>query len=300
MGAAMSTPLWWWARPGMGWMRGPKGEVMELVVDHWRDIGIRVNLKQTGQGLREERTAAGVMEMTVWHGDRTTDILFPPEPFYFVPTRMQWEVCMWNDWAQWNLTGGKMGTEPPPVIKDLINWWNEMCTSMDEQRRIELGKKILRSQAENLWTINICTPPPQIVVVRFQGPKANGMPEMHSLTPVLANLQAKGLNVALVTDGRMSGASGKVLSAIHVCPEAVDGGPIARLADPEYLESYSLYNSSLQAIRDFLQDRQDITLPYCGEYLQSHQSLQELFRHTRFRLPFFTPLVVPSLRNPND
>jgi len=70
-----------------------------------------------------------------------------------------------------------------------------------------------------------------IVVVRFQGPKANGMPELHSLTPVLANLQAKGLRVALVTDGRMSGASGKVLSAIHVCPEAVDGGPIARLRD---------------------------------------------------------------------
>ncbi|MBD3664039.1 phosphogluconate dehydratase [Sulfitobacter sp. TSTF-M16] len=70
-----------------------------------------------------------------------------------------------------------------------------------------------------------------IVVVRFQGPKANGMPELHSLTPVLANLQAKGLKVALLTDGRMSGASGKVLSAIHVCPEAVSGGPIAKLQD---------------------------------------------------------------------
>ena len=74
-----------------------------------------------------------------------------------------------------------------------------------------------------------------IVVVRFQGPKANGMPELHSLTPVLANLQARGLKVALVTDGRMSGASGKVLSAIHVCPEAVDGGPIARIADGDIL-----------------------------------------------------------------
>jgi phosphogluconate dehydratase len=74
-----------------------------------------------------------------------------------------------------------------------------------------------------------------IVVVRFQGPKANGMPELHSLTPMLANLQARGLNVALVTDGRMSGASGKVLSAIHVCPEAVDGGPIAQIADGDML-----------------------------------------------------------------
>ena len=74
-----------------------------------------------------------------------------------------------------------------------------------------------------------------IVVVRFQGPKANGMPELHSLTPILANLQAKGLKVALVTDGRMSGASGKILSAIHVCPEAVDGGPIAKLRDGDLL-----------------------------------------------------------------
>ncbi len=70
-----------------------------------------------------------------------------------------------------------------------------------------------------------------VVVVRFQGPKANGMPELHSLTPILAVMQDKGLKVALVTDGRMSGASGKVPSAIHVSPEALDGGPLARLRD---------------------------------------------------------------------
>ena len=70
-----------------------------------------------------------------------------------------------------------------------------------------------------------------VVVVRFQGPKANGMPELHSLTPLLSILQGRGQKVALVTDGRMSGASGKVPAAIHVCPEAVDGGPIAKLRD---------------------------------------------------------------------
>ncbi|WP_112320900.1 phosphogluconate dehydratase [Oceanibium sediminis] len=70
-----------------------------------------------------------------------------------------------------------------------------------------------------------------VVVVRYQGPKANGMPELHSLTPILAVLQDKGLKVALVTDGRMSGASGKVPSAIHVSPEALDGGPLAQLRD---------------------------------------------------------------------
>jgi phosphogluconate dehydratase len=74
-----------------------------------------------------------------------------------------------------------------------------------------------------------------IVVVRFQGPKANGMPELHSLTPLLSILQGRGQKVALVTDGRMSGASGKVPAAIHVCPEAVDGGPISQLRDGDLL-----------------------------------------------------------------
>ncbi len=70
-----------------------------------------------------------------------------------------------------------------------------------------------------------------IVVVRWQGPRANGMPELHKLTPPLAVLQRKGFKVALVTDGRMSGASGKVPAAIHVSPEALAGGPLAKLRD---------------------------------------------------------------------
>ena len=70
-----------------------------------------------------------------------------------------------------------------------------------------------------------------VVVVRFQGPQANGMPELHSLTPTLSVLQDRGLKVALVTDGRMSGASGKVPAAIHISPEAAVGGPLARLRD---------------------------------------------------------------------
>jgi phosphogluconate dehydratase len=70
-----------------------------------------------------------------------------------------------------------------------------------------------------------------VVVVRFQGPRANGMPELHKLTPPLAVLQGRGFQVALVTDGRMSGASGKVPAAIHVSPEALAGGPLARLRD---------------------------------------------------------------------
>ena len=68
-----------------------------------------------------------------------------------------------------------------------------------------------------------------VAIVRFQGPRANGMPELHKLTPLLGVLQDQGFHVALVTDGRMSGASGKVPAAIHVTPECLAGGPLARV-----------------------------------------------------------------------
>ena len=74
-----------------------------------------------------------------------------------------------------------------------------------------------------------------VAVVRFQGPRCNGMPELHKLTPFLGVLQERGYKVALVTDGRMSGASGKVAAAIHVCPEACDGGPLARVRDGDLI-----------------------------------------------------------------
>ncbi|REL26994.1 phosphogluconate dehydratase [Thalassotalea euphylliae] len=74
-----------------------------------------------------------------------------------------------------------------------------------------------------------------VAVVRFQGPKARGMPELHKLTPPLGVLQDKGFKVALVTDGRMSGASGKVPAAIHLCPEALDGGWIAKVQNGDMI-----------------------------------------------------------------
>jgi len=88
-----------------------------------------------------------------------------------------------------------------------------------------------------------------IVVVRFQGPRANGMPELHKLTPSLGVLQDKGFKVALVTDGRMSGASGKVPAAIHVSPEALGGGPIAKLRDGDVVR-LSAENGELIALVD--------------------------------------------------
>ncbi len=88
-----------------------------------------------------------------------------------------------------------------------------------------------------------------VVVVRNQGPRANGMPELHKLTPALGVLQGRGLRVALVTDGRMSGASGKVPAAIHLTPEASCGGPIARLRDGDRVRVCAL-NGQVEALVD--------------------------------------------------
>ncbi len=88
-----------------------------------------------------------------------------------------------------------------------------------------------------------------IVVVRFQGPRANGMPELHKLTPALGVLQDKGFKVALVTDGRMSGASGKIPAAIHCTPEALGGGPLSRLLDGDVIRLCG-HDGSLNVLMD--------------------------------------------------
>ncbi|TXN19580.1 phosphogluconate dehydratase [Methylobacterium sp. WL9] len=88
-----------------------------------------------------------------------------------------------------------------------------------------------------------------VVVVRFQGPRANGMPELHKLTPPLGVLQDRGFKVALVTDGRMSGASGKVPAAIHLSPEGVGGGPIGRIRDGDVIR-LSAEDGVLEALVD--------------------------------------------------
>jgi phosphogluconate dehydratase len=102
-----------------------------------------------------------------------------------------------------------------------------------------------------------------VVVVRFQGPRANGMPELHKLTPPLSVLQDRGFKVALVTDGRMSGASGKVPAAIHVTPEALGGGPLALLQDGDVIRLCAT-DGKLDVLAD-LASRSPVAPPAPGE-----------------------------------
>ena len=105
-----------------------------------------------------------------------------------------------------------------------------------DRQVIEAPARVFHSQASfNLAFEEGTLDQDVVAIVRFQGPRANGMPELHGLTPALGVLQDRGYRVALVTDGRMSGASGRVPAAIHVTPEAVGGGAISRLQDGDII-----------------------------------------------------------------
>ncbi len=116
-----------------------------------------------------------------------------------------------------------------------------------------------------------------VIVVRFQGPKANGMPELHSMTPFLGIMQGRGQKVALVTDGRMSGASGKIPSAIHVVPEALDGGPIAKLQDGDIVRVNAL-TGELTVLTPGVMDRDVVTADLSSYQYGTGRELFSLFR----------------------
>jgi len=116
-----------------------------------------------------------------------------------------------------------------------------------------------------------------IVVVRFQGPQANGMPELHSLTPTLSILQERGLKVALLTDGRMSGASGKVPAAIHVSPEAALGGPLAKLRDGD-LVTVDAHTGKIECLEDGFDARDAATADLSGNAEGLGRELFDVFR----------------------
>ena len=116
-----------------------------------------------------------------------------------------------------------------------------------------------------------------VVVVRFQGPSANGMPELHSLTPMLTVLQDRGLKMALVTDGRMSGASGKVPAAIHISPEAAAGGPLARLRDGDIVRLDAVAGT-LSVLEDGFDTRAPVLVDLAAN---SHGMGRELFESFR-------------------
>jgi phosphogluconate dehydratase len=117
-----------------------------------------------------------------------------------------------------------------------------------------------------------------VVVVRFQGPRANGMPELHKLTPALASLQSKGFKVALVTDGRMSGASGSVPAAIHVSPECLSGGPLLKVRDGDVIRLDSVAGTLAVQVADSVLKQRPTASPTEQSQFGMGRELFHLFR----------------------
>ncbi len=128
-------------------------QVNQLIKEYWAELGIDLSLKQENAEFYTARVTANEIDMNLWTGDKVGDILFLITPTFFVPYSTAWGVNWGRQWAQWYQTQGKGGEEPPAEPKQLLEWWEGMKTTLDEEERIRLGKNILRSQAENLWVI---------------------------------------------------------------------------------------------------------------------------------------------------
>ena len=102
--------------------------------------------------MKSQRTSANLIQMGLWHADRA-GFLFTVEPYYWVPTEVRSEAPWCVEWARWFATGGKSGEEPPAEIKKIRANWEKMKSTTNVQMRIKLAKEILKSNAENLWTI---------------------------------------------------------------------------------------------------------------------------------------------------
>ena len=143
----------------------PKGIALELVRDYWREVGIDLRLKSVESRLQTERAMANKMQMTAWHADKVTDILFPHWPDWFYPHRIGWDMIMWNHWGRYHQSGGELGEEPPESIRNLQFWGGELLTATDEEHRTKAAKTLLRAHADNLWAIGTVGHAPQPVAV---------------------------------------------------------------------------------------------------------------------------------------
>ena len=201
-------------------------------VNHFHDAG--------GMGfLARELLDAGLL-----HGDVTTVggeglAAYAQEPV------LDGETLVWRDAPvasadEHVLRGARAPFAADGGLRLLSGGLGRACVKVsavaDDKRIIEAPALVFDSQADVQAAFKLgaldrnC-----IIVVRGQGPRANGMPELHKLMPLMGALQDRGFRVALATDGRMSGASGKVLAAIHITPEAAEGGPIAKLRNGDVL-----------------------------------------------------------------
>jgi len=155
----------------------PRAISLELLTAYWREIGLDVRMKLIDRALHDQRARAGSMEMSIWTADRSTDLLFAAQPLWYLPLQIGWEGSQWNDWIRWYQSQGQAGAQPPPEIAQLHQWWDAMQQATEETVRVKLGKNILRSTSENIWSIGTVgmTPHPIVINKRLHNVKENGL-----------------------------------------------------------------------------------------------------------------------------
>ena len=145
----------------------PKTRVSELVAEHWAAIGVEAILKEEGRRLVNERVAANQISFSLAHGFGSNDLHFESGRMqWFVPTSVGWANPWAVEWGRWYQTGGAEGEEPPAEIQELQRLRDQFLIEPDEAERIRIGKQILQSQADNLWTIGTVRLIPQPLVIK--------------------------------------------------------------------------------------------------------------------------------------
>jgi len=139
----------------------PKTAITELVADYWGAIGVKINFNSISRDLLSPRVQANEEPMGLWHGDSSSDVLFPLDVKYYIPNDSDANVWA-RPWRIWYNTGGESGQEPPEQIKELFDWWDKLKSTLDT----EWGQRILGSEAENLWTVGTVGLAPHPVIVR--------------------------------------------------------------------------------------------------------------------------------------
>jgi len=144
----------------------PLGPIGELIKEYWQKVGINLILKPLSSELMWTRYEANEVEMGSCWFATASDMGFPLSPEFVVPMATGFAGLWGGLWSRWYLSGGKEGEEPPEEIKKNIKLWEKMKTTVDEKERIRLGKEMLHSNAENLWTIGVVGMAPVPIIVR--------------------------------------------------------------------------------------------------------------------------------------
>jgi len=143
-----------------------RGPIAELAQHWWDTLGVKMAIKENTAELHSTRASGNQIQIGLWTADKCTDVLFPLQPMWFVPYNTGWETIWAPLWARWYTSGGSAGEEPPKEAKRLLDLWERLKSTTIEAERTRIGKEILKSHAQNLWTIGTVGLTPKPILVK--------------------------------------------------------------------------------------------------------------------------------------